>query len=284
MNLENNQMFILKEIENYKNHERRNSLDHDAKDISKNMRNWMIMYELHPQSKTLKERSDHELERDSLTESKFTGLSSSSAQYRCGHDDLNFNVNLLGAAKSHAKAFSLAERAFSGCPSTRKALYMAVVADCNYVQAFKGDVNAVKTSILEIWNIASGIYVKYFNIELGILELNVMSVCSSTSSDTPWNRACATGYNMDARLNDFSKWRGTQSADAGLWHLLTACSDGDVVGIAWLNQLCKVTAFQPSGSSDWVSGTGITTKIPNHFAVVAHEIGHNFGTLNKRTK
>jgi hypothetical protein len=49
------------------------------------------------------------------------------------------------------------------------------------------------------------------------------------------------------------------------------------VGIAWLNQVCQTSAFQTSGSADWVSGTGVSALIPNQFAVIAHEMGHNFG-------
>lgn len=53
-----------------------------------------------------------------------------------------------------------------------------------------------------------------------------------------------------------------------------------MVGIAWLNQVCQTKAFSNAGSKDTVSGTSVSVLIPNQFAVMAHEIAHNFGAVH----
>lgn len=97
----------------------------------------------------------------------------------------------------------------------------------------------------------------------------------------PWNVGCpeggSPGLDLNDRLSVFSAWRGAKGgADgAGLWHLLTNCSTGSEVGVAWLGQLCKVAASS-SGSSGTTSGTGVTAITRSTWQVVAHEIGSFF--------
>lgn len=66
----------------------------------------------------------------------------------------------------------------------------------------------------------------------------------------------------------------------GLFHLVSGCSESEVVGIAWINQVCQVKSFKNAGSTDTVSGTSVSVLIPNQFSVIAHEIGHNFGAVH----
>ena len=82
---------------------------------------------------------------------------------------------------------------------------------------------------------------------------------------------------MNDRLSIFSRWRGQKGgADgAGLWHLLTNCSTGSEVGVAWLGQLCRVGSSSSGGQT--TSGTGVTAITRGEWQVVAHEVGHNFG-------
>lgn len=78
---------------------------------------------------------------------------------------------------------------------------------------------------------------------------------------------------LNTRLSIFSQWRGNKGGGdgAGLWHLLTACKTASEVGVAWLGQLCRVSA---SGSNGQVtSGTGVTATTRNEWQVIAHEIG-----------
>lgn len=74
-----------------------------------------------------------------------------------------------------------------------------------------------------------------FNIVIGIIDIRMFPICNTPS----FNKPCSTpGYAIDDRLFDFSEWRGTQNADAGLWHL---------VAWRWLGAsmyVCSVYAYQ----------------------------------------
>lgn len=122
----------------------------------------------------------------------------------------------------------------------------------------------------------------------GIVELVVMnSSCPTTSAQVDqanaWNVPCQSssgaggniGVDLNTRLSIFSQWRGDKGGGdgAGLWHLLTACKTASEVGVAWLGQLCRVSA---SGSNGQVtSGTGVTATTRNEWQVIAHEIGES---------
>lgn len=122
----------------------------------------------------------------------------------------------------------------------------------------------------------------------GIVELNVQTgtcptTASAVDSAAPWNVGCeeggGPGLSLNDRLSVFSQWRGDKGgADgAGLWHLLTNCSTGSEVGVAWLGQLCRVSSVSSGGQT--TSGTGVTAVTRSVWQVIAHEIGHNFGCV-----
>ncbi|KAJ1542042.1 hypothetical protein HK096_009704, partial [Nowakowskiella sp. JEL0078] len=74
-----------------------------------------------------------------------------------------------------------------------------------------------------------------------------------------------------------------QADDFALYHLVTSsnCGTGATVGIAWLNTLCMKNSFtQNLGNGlETVAGAGVSAAIIDEWAVIAHEIGHNFGEL-----
>lgn len=127
---------------------------------------------------------------------------------------------------------------------------------------------------------------EHLSLRPGIVELVVMnSSCPTTAAQVdranPWNVPCQSssgaggsiGVDLNSRLSIFSQWRGDKGGGdgAGLWHLLTACKTASEVGVAWLGQLCRVSA---SGSNGQVtSGTGVTATTRNEWQVIAHEIG-----------
>ncbi len=99
-----------------------------------------------------------------------------------------------------------------------------MAADCTYVTNY-GSQDAALKQIVSNWNQASKIFESTFNVALGIVKVDLQSTCSA-ENDRAWNRPCSESYEINRRLSDFSRWRGTQDKDAGLWHLMTKCNTG----------------------------------------------------------
>ncbi|KAI7887863.1 Metallo-peptidase family M12-domain-containing protein, partial [Mucor mucedo] len=174
----------------------------------------------------------------------------------------------------------------AGCPTARKIAYMGAAADCSYVLSY-GSVRYAKLQMINDWNVASAVYEKTFNVSLGLiyLQISVPECPIKPKSSLVWNQACSNYYTINDRLSDFSLWRGKKGDDgAALWHLMTKCSTGVKVGIAWLSQLCETQCLiVDDGSYEWVSGTGVSSITRDEWKVVAHEIGHGFGAIHDCT-
>ncbi|KAJ8659821.1 hypothetical protein O0I10_004414 [Lichtheimia ornata] len=229
--------------------------------------------------------------------------SSSSNDFMCAMEDMEFNQLLTGIRHSNNSLSSatpidpdhmMMKRAMSmtpntnGCPSTRRIAYMGVVADCTYVQSY-GSIRLARLQILNNWNIASAVYERTFNVSLGLIyiQMSTADCPRHPSHSAAWNQKCSSFYTINDRLSDFSLWRGKRGDDgAALWHLMTKCSTGVKVGIAWLSQLCETQVSQQieeNGASEWVSGTGVSSITRDEWKVVAHEVGHGFGAIHDCT-
>ncbi|GAA5985974.1 hypothetical protein JCM10908_006356 [Rhodotorula pacifica] len=207
-----------------------------------------------------------------------------------GHSRTKRQGNDISGSNGQSSNFINSIGSTAGCPKQQRVVFIGVAADCTYVQSFSSPA-AAREQILTDFASVSALYQRSFNVSLGIVELVVMnSSCPTSSSQVDqtysWNVPCqgtsgaSTGVDLNQRLSLFSQWRGNKGGGdgAGLWHLLTACSTGSEVGVAWLGQLCRVTA---SGSGGQVtSGTGVTATTRNEWQVIAHEIGHNFGAIH----
>ncbi|GAB5593873.1 hypothetical protein Unana1_08773 [Umbelopsis nana] len=232
--------------------------------------------------------------------------------FECATDDTRFNQKRLTGRRisSHLKERSLPDLydpslqlwampkkystlgkrsdIYQGCPKSRLINYMGAAADCTYTAAYQGIQNA-RIQMINDWNTASSVYERTFNISLGIIQFYMMTpVCPQIiTRNLTWNQNCSSPYTINARLSDFSIWRGSKGDDgAGLWHLMTKCFTGVKVGIAWLSQLCETGAseqIESDGSSEWVSGTGVSSITLDEWKVVAHEIGHGFGAIHDCT-
>ncbi|KAG0359862.1 hypothetical protein BGZ54_009799 [Gamsiella multidivaricata] len=177
-----------------------------------------------------------------------------------------------------------------GCPANRLVNYMGVAADCAYVRSYGGQA-AARKQIFANFNTASAIYESTFNVALGVIALNITSEnCPATPvKGEEWNQDCSATYSIDQRLSDFSYWRGQEgraSDGAGLWHLMTKCNSGPVVGIAWTKALCQMKSQSQNALGQgiqYTAGTGVSSVTPNEWMVVAHEIGHGFGAIHDCT-
>ena len=226
---------------------------------------------------------------------------------RCGHERMQYNhrntydrslpndVIQLSPQEIMELAFGDSKnlKTTGGCPTSRRSLYVAVVADCGYMKEFGGSAEEAQAAILTEFNLASEIYERQFNIELGIIEIHLMDSCSENAaansrmgmlrdSNMRWNAKCNQVPSMEDRLSIFSQWQSTLNTTAGIVHLVTGCVESEVVGIAWLNQVCQRKPVQKS-RKETVAGTSISALVANQFAVIAHEIGHNLGAIHDCT-
>jgi hypothetical protein len=215
-----------------------------------------------------------------------TSFGDNSTTHSCGSEDLFFNSQVAEdyyqeKLRLHQGALSskmLFKRAPPGCPTAKKILYMYVAADCSYVSNYQGTDKALK-QIISDWNQASALYEKTFNIQLGIIQVNLQDTCGN---NIPWNQQCSSGYTINQRLSDFSRWRGTVQSDAGLFMLMTRCNTDVTVGVSWLNMVCEAgVSSQGTGrGTEYVTGAAVSSITPTEWLVVAHEIGHSFGAVH----
>ena len=138
----------------------------------------------------------------------------------------------------------------------------------------------------ELWISRSNLFEQTFNISLGIQALVIPSTtCSETApSNALWNLPCSNPANINERLNLFSDWRGARPPGDGdaFWTLLTTCSTGSAVGLAWVGMMCKTDAVQGQNGAI-ISGTNIVAKTTTEWKVIAHEIGHTMGAVHDCT-
>ncbi|MCJ1476544.1 hypothetical protein MMC13_005210 [Lambiella insularis] len=247
----------------------------------------------------------NELKRDE-------GMGLADEAFLCGHDNLKFNMrpdhpiysstlkrdagswgtmsarSLFGKRQidtvpsgGNSGSVNLASSigSTSGCPNTRKVALIGVATDCSYTASFNSTESARANVITQIGS-ASALYEKTFNITLGLQNLLVTNgSCPGTPpAATPWNIGCGGNTTITDRLNAFSQWRGEQNDTNAYWTLLTQCSTGAEVGLAWLGQLCVGKVV--SGSGETVSGANVVARTSTEWQVIAHESGHTFGAVH----
>ncbi|KAL2185236.1 hypothetical protein L209DRAFT_427608 [Thermothelomyces heterothallicus CBS 203.75] len=167
----------------------------------------------------------------------------------------------------------------AGCPTTRKVALVGIATDCTYTSLFKTD-EAVTKNVIQVVNAASQLYESTFNISLAIQNLTISDPgCPSTPPQAaPWNRPCSDSATVDTRLSLFSQWRGQWKDTNAYWTLMSTCSTGPTVGLAWLGAVCQ------EGSSTKDNETSASANVVVHtsteWLVFAHETGHTFGAVH----
>ncbi|KAL8753490.1 MAG: hypothetical protein Q9184_005406 [Pyrenodesmia sp. 2 TL-2023] len=166
-----------------------------------------------------------------------------------------------------------------GCPTTRRVALVGVATDCGYTASFDSE-EEVRQNIIQQFQTASNLYERTFSITLGLQNLTISRrECPATPPvDTPWNTGCGGTTTITDRLNMFSAWRGERSDSNAYWMLLTSCSTGSEVGLAWLGQLCVTDVMRATG--EVVSGANVVARTANEWQVIAHETGHTFGAVH----
>lgn len=175
----------------------------------------------------------------------------------------------------------------SGCPTARKVALIGIATDCTYIADFDGNSSAVRSNIISQVNTASQLYESTFNVSLGIQNLTISPEgCPNTaSSEAPWNIGCSDSLSITDRLNLFSQWRGQHNDTNAYWTLMSTCSTGSAVGLAWLGQLCMtgVETSSSSGTNESVAAANVVVRTSTEWQVFAHETGHTFGAVHDCT-
>lgn len=148
-----------------------------------------------------------------------------------------------------------------------------IALDIDYITylAYGSDITNTTNYIMKLMTAVSTLYMKDVNIKL------VSSYIRIWTTPDPY-----TGTGSNAILNQFrNHWNATQtSVQRTVAHLISVRSGG-LGGIAWVNVLC---ASPFNGNGYGFSNTGGTVnQLPTYswdVMVVAHELGHNFGSAH----
>ncbi|MFO7562124.1 MAG: M12 family metallo-peptidase [Enhygromyxa sp.] len=145
----------------------------------------------------------------------------------------------------------------AGC----KQVEIALVADYTHVGKL-GSAAASESEMLTRLNETDGLYRADLNYGFAVKEVRTFSQSGGPS----FNQA-STG---DTPLDQFSDYKNSQFPTLGLAHLFVGRTSSGTVGLAWIASTC--TSSKGAAVSNYL-GKGKASTI-----IVAHEIGHNFGS------
>ncbi|MEM9714014.1 MAG: zinc-dependent metalloprotease, partial [Actinomycetota bacterium] len=151
---------------------------------------------------------------------------------------------------------------------------IAMETDYQYYELF-GDLNAATSYLTTLLSYISDRYELQTNTVLTFPYLQLY-----TNSNDPWSTPDNGGGSIDM-LNEFvNAWQGNVPTGAILGHLMSGASLGG--GVAYLNGICSNSSnFGVSGNigyQGFVNFPVVQQPANWDFIVVAHEIGHNFGS------
>ncbi|CEJ84071.1 hypothetical protein VHEMI03371 [[Torrubiella] hemipterigena] len=163
-----------------------------------------------------------------------------------------------------------------GCPRQRLIALMGIAVDCNYAAQFQSP-DDIRQHIITQINSASRTYEQTFNISLRVRNITISErACPSGGPVNTWNQPCTRGGTIAERLDSFATWKRSFQDDTAVWTMLTTCTSGTTVGVAFLATTCHQSMtsgnrFAPSAS------VNVVARTTAEWQVIAHEIGHNFG-------
>jgi hypothetical protein len=153
---------------------------------------------------------------------------------------------------------------------------IAVETDYQLYQKF-GTTLGVTTYVTQLMAAVSDRYFHDVQTTLSIAYLGVY-----TNASDPWD-AQDSGGNSSAVLGEFrAAWAPNNwPTSAALAHFISGANLGG--GVAYVNALCSQSfgfgvSGNISGAINWGTWTGASGGFTWDFVVVAHEIGHNFGS------
>jgi len=158
---------------------------------------------------------------------------------------------------------------------------LAIESDFQFFQLF-GSSLLLTNYVTEQVAAISEQYVTDVQSTLSIAYLGI----HTTSNDgwtTPDN-AGSPGVDTGDLLNEFkTAWAGAWPATADLAHFFSGADLGG--GVAYVGTLCNQTfgfgvSADLTGSINWLTWTGAPGGFTWDFVVVAHELGHNFGSAH----
>ncbi|MEL6904441.1 MAG: M12 family metallo-peptidase [Planctomycetota bacterium] len=154
---------------------------------------------------------------------------------------------------------------------------IAIETDYQLYQRF-GSTSALTSYVTSLMAAISDQYQTDVQTTLSIAYLGVHS-----SSSDPWSTPETPGGDTGDMLSEFrSAWNSSGwPVSADLAHFLSGDNLGG--GIAYVNVLCNSSfgygvSANLNGNINWGSWTGAAGSFTWDFVVVAHELGHNFGT------
>ena len=153
---------------------------------------------------------------------------------------------------------------------------MAIETDFQLYQKF-GSVSATTTYVTKLIATVSAQYYTDIQTTLSIAYLGIYS-----NSSDPWTSQDGGGDAGDLLAEFRADWNANGwPAAANLAHFISGANLGG--GIAYLNVLCNASfgygvSGNISGVVNWDGWTGNPGSFTWDFVVVAHELGHNFGS------
>ncbi|KAJ9089621.1 hypothetical protein DSO57_1010991 [Entomophthora muscae] len=187
-----------------------------------------------------------------------------------------------GPSRTRVKRSSLnfLRRRDDTCEAGVDSIYMAVAADCSYVEHY-GSVDEAKTEIISDWLKVSDVYYKSFGVKLGIFDIYAPheSCLNEAYKDMKWNGPCNISHSLTARLDTFAKWALESHLPNALWHLRTNCSTTGNIGFAYKPTDCSSVKAFPDGTFGNMA-VAVSSVYKESWKLIAHEIGHNFNATH----